>query len=57
MDTDVKIFTRQYENGVNEKYILYKRLDELVEELTEVKERLKKLEKSELCVYIIPLMC
>lgn len=46
MDTDVKIFTRQYENNVNEKYILYKRLDELVEELTEIKERLKKLEKK-----------
>ena len=46
MDTDVKIFTRQYENNVNEKYILYKRFDELVEELAEIKERLKKLEKK-----------
>ena len=46
MDTDVKIFTRQMENGVSERYILYKRLDELITELVEIKEKLKKFEKS-----------
>lgn len=46
MDTDVNIFERQMQEEVKEKYILYKRIDELVQELYDVKERLKKIEKS-----------
>lgn len=45
MDTDLNIFQRQMREEVKEKYILYKRIDELVQELYEVKEKLKKLEK------------
>lgn len=44
MDTDVNIYERQMREEVKEKYILYKRIDELVQELHEVKERLKKVE-------------
>lgn len=44
MDTDVNIYERQMREEVKEKYILYKRIDELVRELYEVKERLKKVE-------------
>lgn len=46
MDTDVNIWERQMKEEVKEKYLLYKRIDELVAELYEVKEKLKKIEKT-----------
>lgn len=46
MDTDVNIWERQMQEEVKEKYLLYKRIDELVAELYEVKEKLKKIEKT-----------
>lgn len=45
MDTDVNIYERQMGKEAKEKYILYKRIDELIKELYEVKERLKKIDK------------
>jgi len=42
MDTDVNIFNRQLDEGDKQRYILWKRLEELVKELEEVTEKLKK---------------
>lgn len=44
MDTDLNIFHRQMQKDTKQRYILWKRLDELLEEVEEIKEKLKKFE-------------
>jgi predicted nuclease with TOPRIM domain len=46
MDPDVDIYKRQMQEEVKEKYQLYKRIDELVQELELLKEKIKKLEEK-----------
>jgi len=46
MDTDVNIYKRQMQEEVKEKYILYKRIDELNKEIQKLKDRLYKLENK-----------
>lgn len=46
MDTDVNIYRRQMQEEVKEKYALYKRIDQLIKELDDLKEKVKKLEES-----------
>ena len=45
MDPDIDIMKRQMAEEVKEKYILYKRIDELNREITKLKDRIVKLEK------------
>lgn len=45
MDTDVDIMKRQMAEEVKEKYILYKRIDELNSEIDKLKDRIVKLER------------
>lgn len=46
MDTDVNIYKRQMQEEVKEKYILYKRIDDLNKEIQKLKDRLYKLENE-----------
>lgn len=44
MDPDVNIYQRQLAEEAQEKYFLYKRIKELVEEVDELKTRIEQLE-------------
>ncbi len=45
MDPDISIMKRQMAEEVKEKYILYRRIDELNKEIAKLKDRVFKLER------------